>query len=96
MTRSELLQNKRDDILRIAKKRGAEHVRIFGSVVRGDDSNRSDIDILVVMLPGQSLLDLVGLDLDLKDLLGCEVDVVDEKALSPYIRDQILAEAVTL
>lgn len=69
-------------------------MRIFGSVARGDAGPDSDVDILVEMEPGRSLLDHAALMLDLSDLLGCKVDVVSERALHWYIRDRVLAEAV--
>lgn len=96
MSTKELLQRRRPDILKIAKSRGAANVRVFGSVVSGGETAQSDIDLLVVMQAGRSLLDLVGLNLDLNDLLERKVDVVDEGALSPYIRDRILSEAIPL
>ena len=93
---SELLQDKRATILRIAASHGAGHVRIFGSVARGEATSASDIDLLVDLEPGRSLLDHVALKQDLEDLLGRKVDVMTEKALHWYIRDRVLAEAVPL
>lgn len=81
MSLNELLQEKREDILRIANRRGASNVRIFGSVARGEADSKSDIDILVDLEPGRSLLDLGGLLMDLEDLLGHNVDVVTERGL---------------
>src|SRR5690348_11332522 len=92
----ELLQSKRDDILRIASHYGAYNVRIFGSVARGEADEQSDIDFLVNMEPGRSLLDLCGLLIDLEELLGCKVDVVTEKGLRNRIRESVLKEAVAL
>ena len=68
----------------------------FGSVARGTASQTSDLDLLVEMEPGRSLLDLVALNQDLEDELGRPVDVVSEGGLSPYLRDRILAEAIAL
>ncbi len=96
MQRRELLREKREDILRIAKEYGAYNVRIFGSVARGEDDEQSDIDLLVDLEPGRSLLDLVALWLDIKDLLGCEVDVLTEKGLRERIRNRVLREAIAL
>ena len=96
MQRRELLREKREDILRIAREHGAYNVRIFGSVARGEDDEQSDIDLLVDLEPGRSLLDLVGLWLDVKDLLGCEVDVLTEKGLRERIRNRVLREAIAL
>lgn len=93
---NELLQSKRQDILRIAAKYGAYNVRIFGSVARGEADEQSDIDLLVNMEPGRSLFDLGGLLADLEDLLGCNVDVVTEDGLRDRIRDRVLKEAIAL
>jgi len=90
---SELLQEKRDDILQAAAERGAYDVRVFGSVARGEAGSESDLDLLVDLEPSRSLYDLGGLLADLEDLLGCRVDVVTEKGLHWYIRDRVLSEA---
>jgi hypothetical protein len=71
-------------------------VRVFGSVARGDADEASDIDFLVEMEPGRSLLDMGGLLMDLRDLLGRDVDVVSERGLNQRIRDRVLGEAVNL
>jgi predicted nucleotidyltransferase len=96
MTTSELIQQKREEILRLAAKRGAFNVRVFGSIARGDEREDSDVDFLVDMEAGRSLLDLGGLLMDLQDLLGRKVDVVTEKGLHWYIRDRVLNEALPL
>ncbi len=90
------LKEKRDEILQIAAKHGARKVRIFGSVARGEADAASDLDVLVEMEPGRSLLDLGGLLMELQDLLGCHVDVVTEKGLRDRIRERVLREAVAL
>ena len=90
------LAAKRSDILRIAAKHGAGNIRIFGSVARGETGPSSDIDLLVEMEPGRSLLDHTALWQDLEELLECKVDVVSEKALHPLIRKDVLAEVVPL
>ena len=91
-----LIQEKRLDILRLAQKYGAGNVRIFGSVARGEDGEKSDIDFLVHFEPDCSLLDHVALAQDLQDLLGRRADGVSERALHWYIRDRVLKEAVPL
>ncbi len=96
MTVEELLKSKRDEILRIAAKRGARNVRIFGSVARGEADGDSDIDLLVEMDQGRSLFDLAGLWRELNQLLGRRVDVVTEKGLRESIREEVLREAVPL
>jgi len=86
----------RDEILTIAARHGARSLRIFGSIARGDARPDSDVDVLVELEPGRSLLDLVAIKQDLEDALGRPVDVVTERALSPYLRQRVLADAVPL
>lgn len=96
MSLNELLQEKREDILRIAARRGASNVRVFGSIARGEADSKSDIDLLVDLEPGRSLFDLGGLLMDLQDLLDRKVDVVTERGLRERIRERVLKEAVPL
>jgi len=96
MTLQDIRSARRDEILRLAAKRGAKNVRVFGSVARGDSDERSDVDFLVEMEPGRTLFDLSGLLLDLEAVLHTPVDVVTEKGLRPRVRERILAEAVPL
>ena len=96
MTVEELVRAKRDEILEIAARHGARNVRVFGSVARKEAGAESDVDFLVEMEDGRSLLDHVALIQDLGDLLGRSVDVATDDALHWYIRDRILAEAVSL
>ena len=88
-----ILEKKREDIFRLAAKYGAFNVRIFGFAVRGEEGPESDIDLLVELEPDRSLFDLGGLQDELQLLLGCEVDIVTEKGLHWYIRDQVINEA---
>ena len=92
----ELVKEKREAILQIAARYGARNVRVFGSVARGEASEQSDIDFLVDLEPGRSLLDLGGLLMDLKDLLGRGVDVVTEEGIYWLLRRRILKEARSL
>lgn len=69
---------------------------MFGSVGRGEPNSSSDLDLLVDMSEGRTLLDLVALGDDLGEALGVIVDVVTEGSLSPYLRDRILSEAVAI
>jgi len=91
-----LLQLNREQVLETAARYGAYNVRIFGSVARGEATASSDIDFLVNMEPGRSLMDLGGLLYELHNLLGVEVDVVTEKGLRARIREQVLREAIPL
>ncbi len=96
MTLNKILDINREKILRIAASYGARDLRVFGSVSRGEANLKSDIDILITLETGRSLLDIVALKQDLEDLLGCKVDVVTEDAVSPYIREEILSNAISL
>jgi len=90
------LVNRRQEILEIAASHGMRNVRVFGSVARGDARLDSDLDLLVDVEPGRTLLDVIGLEQDLEQLLGRKVDVVTEGGLSPYLQQRILAEASPL
>ncbi|HWW88751.1 MAG TPA: nucleotidyltransferase family protein [Vicinamibacterales bacterium] len=90
------LQSHRRQILELAARRGARNVRVFGSTVRGDDRPDSDIDLLVDVEPGRTLLDVIGLEQDLEELLGRSVEVLTEAGLSPYLQGRILSQAAAL
>ena len=94
MTMYQQIHEKRAEILRIAAAHGANSVRLFGSAARGEERPDSDVDFLVEMEDGRSLLDLGELVMDLQDLLGKSVDVVEPDGLYWYIRDRVLNEAV--
>ncbi len=89
----DLLASRREEILRIAAKHGAHNVRVFGSVARGEAGENSDVDLLVELEQGRSLLDQAGLVLDLEELLGRKVDVVTEQGIYWLLRRRILKEA---
>jgi hypothetical protein len=91
-----LLEEKREEILRICAKYGARNVRIFGSIARGEGKKDSDLDLLVEFEPGRSLLDQAKLVAELEEVLGCKVDVVTEKGLYWLLRRRILKEARAL
>jgi len=92
----DLLKHRRDDILRICAKHGAKNVRVFGSAARGEANEDSDIDLLVDLEPGRSLLDLGGLWYDLNEELGVKVDVFTVGSLRETVRERALREAVPL
>ncbi|MGL4503710.1 MAG: nucleotidyltransferase family protein [Planktothrix sp.] len=92
----ELLQENREEILKIATKHGAYNLRIFGSVAREEERQDSDVDFLVDMESDRNLLDRIGLMQDLEDLLGRKVDVATVKVLRDFCREGILKDAVPL
>jgi len=89
----QLLKTHRKEILELASKHGATKIRVFGSVARGDAHPDSDIDFLVNLEAGRSLMDLARLLRELQTLLGREVDVVTEAGLRSRIRPQVLKDA---
>ncbi len=96
MNTLEMLKKSRTKILAIAAKHGASNVRIFGSVVRGEDTDESDIDVLVDMAADRSLYDLVGFQQEIEALVGRKADVLTENGLNRYLKERILAEAAPL
>ncbi len=91
-----LLTKYRDEVVRVAARYGAYNIRVFGSQVQGTADEQSDIDFLVDLEPGKSLLDLGGLQYELEHLLQHRVDVVTERGLKSRIRERVLHEAVSL
>ena len=69
---------------------------VFGSYARGEASDDSDVDLLVELSPGASLLDLVGLQFELRDVLGLDVDANTYRALHPLLREQVLREEIRI
>lgn len=90
------IRSQRDAIIRLAHSYGAHDVRLFGSLARGDATATSDVDLLVRFDPDRSLLDHGGLLMDLRDLLGCSVDVVSEGALQGRFGQIVRKEAIPL
>ena len=93
---SEIIGNKREEILALAASYGASNVRVFGSVAQGTADRDSDVDFLVDMEKGRSLLDLGGLLMDLQELLGRDVDVITPAGLRSRIRASVMGRAVKL
>uniref|UniRef100_B8HN05 DNA polymerase beta domain protein region n=1 Tax=Cyanothece sp. (strain PCC 7425 / ATCC 29141) TaxID=395961 RepID=B8HN05_CYAP4 len=97
MTLLDTLRDKREQILEIAAKHGAFNVRVFGSVVRGEETLESDIDFLIDYDPERVTPWFPGgLLMDLQDLLGRKVDVLTDRGISPWIRERVLTEALPL
>jgi predicted nucleotidyltransferase len=92
----QLLLDNRAKIMEIAANYGASNIRVFGSIVRDEADEKSDIDLLVNIEPGRSLLDHAGMHLELQKLLGHKVDVISERGLKDRFRKKVLAEAKPL
>jgi hypothetical protein len=95
LTKDEVFK-RREEIIAVARRYGASDIRIFGSVARGDAIETSDLDLLVRLEPGRSLFDQGGLLMDLRELLGIKVDVIDEGALSGRFEREVRREAIPL
>lgn len=95
-TRLAHIRNHRDEVIKLAAAAGMHNVRVFGSSARGEDTEKSDIDLLVDLDKGVSLLDIVGLGMDLTDLLGVKVEVAPVNSLKDYIREEAHSESVPL
>lgn len=97
---TELLRRHREAIIDVLARRGVDHVRVFGSIARGDDEPGSDIDLLVELRgehsSGGELLEVLELSELLSALVGARVDVVTARSLRPEVRDLAVAEAVPL
>src|SRR5205814_5103358 len=89
-------QTQADELRRVADRHGIERVRVFGSVARGESTPQSDVDLLIRLKPGHGFSDFMAFCEEAERVLGRLVDVVTEDGLSPYIRDRVLAEAVSL
>ncbi len=88
-----IVQQKKKDILDVARAHGIVNIRVFGSVIHDKAMAHSDIDLLVDLEEGRSLLDIGGASIKLQELLGRRVDIVTERGLHWYLRDKILKEA---
>jgi predicted nucleotidyltransferase len=87
------LAQHRDEIRRLVMAHRGRNPRVFGSVVRDEDRDESDLDLLIDPTPETTLMDLGALRLDLRTLLGVPVDVLTPNALSPSVRAAVLAVA---
>ena len=90
---SDILRGKRAEVLKIAEKYGLKNLRVFGSIARGEDDEKSDVDLLCSFPEGFTLFDHVDVVEELKKILGCKVDVASERGIKPRIRDRIFLEA---
>jgi uncharacterized protein len=93
---SEVLREQRDLIRAVAMRHRTENPRVFGSASRGEDTETSDLDLLVDPLPGATLLDLGAIQIELEESLGIPVDVLTPGDLPRKFRDQVLREAVPI
>jgi predicted nucleotidyltransferase len=90
------LRRRRGAVLEACDRRGASNVRLFGSVARGEDSDSSDVDLLVDLDERVGMVSLIGLERELSELLGVDVDVVPAGSIKPRLRDAVAAEAIPL
>lgn len=94
MRPSEALEQHRSEIRRIVLENRSLNPRVFGSVLRGEDTEQSDLDLLIEPTAHTSLMDLAKIGIALEDLMGVSVDVLTPESLPGYFRDRVLAEAL--
>ena len=94
MKPSEVLQTHREAIRRVVESHRARNARVFGSAIHGDDTEDSDLDILIDPTPDTTLFDIGAIRHELLQLLGIQVDVLTPRALPEKFRAKVLAEAV--
>ncbi len=92
----DVLQEKRNLILRLADEHGIKNVQVFGSVARLEDGSMSDLDLLVDFEKGRSLFDLIRFKQEVENLLNVKVDVVTENAIHWSMKEDVLREAIQL
>jgi predicted nucleotidyltransferase len=85
-----------EKIIQVLKNHGVKKIFVFGSYVRGEEKPQSDIDIIVEFLGRKSLLDIIGIEQELSEVLGIKVDLLTEKSISPYLIDRIKKERVAI
>ena len=95
ITKSDIIK-RREEIIAVANRYGAFDIRLFGSIARGDSTDASDLDLIVRFQPSRSLFDHGGLVMVLRELLDTSVDVIDDDAMRPRFREQVMREAVPL
>jgi uncharacterized protein len=90
------MQPVREKIIDILRRNDVRRASFFGSIVRGEMTDQSDVDLLIEFEGRKSLLDLSGLKIELEDALGRKVDVITYRSLHPLLRERILAEQVPI
>ncbi len=96
MSQLDKLHRMRSRIYQIARKHHARRVYVFGSCARKEETPQSDVDILIEPTAEATLFDFMDIQDELEKLLECKVDVVSKRGLHPYIREEVLKEAVAL
>lgn len=96
MKPSQALASHRVDIRRVVESHRARNARVFGSVIHGEDTEGSDLDILIDPTPETTLMDVAAIQVELERLLGISVDVLTPRALPEKFRSLVLAEAVSV
>jgi predicted nucleotidyltransferase len=86
------LERLREKIAPILRRLGVRRASVFGSLARGEGNEESDVDLLVELEPGRSLLDLAELKVELEEVLGRRVDVITYDSLHPLLRERVLRE----
>ena len=95
-TEIQLNEEIRKKIISILVKHGIKRISIFGSYARNEATPKSDLDLIVEFPDGTSLLDHVGIEIELSETLNMKIDLLSRNGISPYIKDQVLKEAIVI
>jgi predicted nucleotidyltransferase len=96
MRPSEILKLKRAEVLQIAEKYGVKNIRVFGSVARGEDDEKSDVDLLAEFPEGTTYIRYFTFVHELEKILSCKVDIVSQIGLKPRIREIVMREVLPI
>ena len=86
----------KDKIISILVKHGIKRIMIFGSYARNEATQKSDLDLIVDFPEGTSLLDHIGIEIELSEALNMKIDLLSRNGISPYIKDHVLKEAIVI
>ena len=92
----QLNEETKKKIISILVKHGIKRILVFGSYARNEATLKSDLDLIVEFPEGTSLLDHVGIEIELSEVLNIKIDLLSREGISPYIKDQVLKEAIVI
>ena len=94
--KSHLKEEVKEIIISILVKHGIKRILVFGSYARNEATTKSDLDLIVDFPEGTSLLDHIGIEIELSEALNMKIDLLSRNGISPYIKDHVLKEAIVI
>ena len=94
--KSHLNEEVKEIIISILVKHGIKRILVFGSYARNEATTKSDLDLIVDFPEGTSLLDHIGIEIELSEALNMKIDLLSRNGISPYIKDHVLKEAIVI